>query len=153
MAWVSNRMPVPLRYVVYAAFGLLWCSGCFWLVLDRFYASRGPFGATPHPWEPAVLLLHGIAAIAVTYLLGWVAARHAVEAWQRNTRRVSGGFLAGMLAVLSLSGFALYYLSDDRWQHATAILHELVGLALIVSAVQHVSISRRRDMRSAASRP
>lgn len=153
MAWVSDRMPVPLRYGVYAAFGLLWCSGCIWLVLDQFYARRGPFGVTPHPWQPALLLLHGIAAIAVTYLLGWVTARHAVEAWRRNTRRVSGGFLAGMLAALSLSGFALYYLSSDRWQHATAIVHELAGLAFVVIAVQHASISRRRDIRSAASRP
>jgi hypothetical protein len=68
-------------------------------------------------------------------------------------RRLSGGTLAAFLMLLIVSGFALFFVSDDRWQHLMAAAHDLLGLGVTVFAIQHWIFARRRDMRSAASRP
>ena len=152
-AVARERMSMRRRLAVYLILGTLWLSGVMWLVLDQFFESQGPFGATPSPWRPAVLLVHGALAILGMYLLGWVTARHVIRLWPGRLRRLSGGALAALLALLALSGFALFFVSDARWQHFAAVAHEVLGLGITLLAIQHWFVARRRDMRSAASRP
>ena len=64
-----------------------------------------------------------------------------------------GGALAALFLLLTLSGFALFFVSDDRWQHLAATVHDALGLGITVFAVQHWFFARRRDIRSADSRP
>jgi len=146
-------MPVRKRFAIYLVFGALWLSGCTWLLLDQFFESTGQFGMVPHPWEPAILLMHGIIAILSMYLLGWITARHVLRWWPGRLRRLSGASLAALLTLLALSGFALFFLSNDRWQRLAALAHDVLGMGITVFAVQHWFFARRRDMRSAASRP
>jgi len=146
-------MPKRLRNVIFWLMGALWASGCLWLALDQFFSGAGQFGPMPHPWQPTVLLLHGITAIAATYLLGWVTARHVLHWWKVRQRRLSGAMLAAILAALSVSGFALFFLTDDRWQRASAAAHDVLGVFVTVFAIQHWFFANRRDMRNAASRP
>lgn len=148
-----DRMPIRKRLAIYLVFGTLWLSGCAWLVLDQFFESPGPFGMMPNPWEPAILLVHGIIAILSMYLLGWVTARHVLRWWPGRLRRLSGGVLTAFFVLLGLSGFALFFVSDDRWLHLAAVAHDALGLGVTVFAIQHWFFARRRDMRSAASRP
>jgi hypothetical protein len=148
-----ERMSMRRRLAVYLILGALWLSGMMWLVLDQFFESQGPFGTIPSPWRPAVLLGHGALAILSMYLLGWVTARHVIRLWPGRLRRLSGAALAALLALLALSGFALFFVSDDRWQHFAAVAHEVLGLGITLLAIQHWFVARRRDMRSAASRP
>jgi hypothetical protein len=146
-------MPMRKRLAVYGVLGLLWLSGCAWLVLDQFFESKGQFGAMPNAWQPPILLLHGVIAILSMYLLGWVTARHVLRWWPARLRRLSGGALATLFVLLTLSGFALFFVSDDRWQHLAALVHDVIGLGITVFAIQHWFFARRRDMRRAASRP
>jgi hypothetical protein len=146
-------MPTRQRFTIYVVLGTVWFSGCLWLLLDQFFAQPGQFGMTPHPWEPAVLLIHGIVAILSMYLLGWITARHVVRWWPRRLRRVSGATLSAFLALLVVSGFALFFVSDDRWQRFAALAHEVLGLGVTVFGIQHWFFARRRDMRSAAAAP
>jgi hypothetical protein len=153
VAAARERMSMRRRLAVYSILGALWLSGLAWLVLDQFFESRGPFGVIPNPWRPPVLLVHGVVAIFSMYLLGWLTARHVIKLWPGRLRRLSGGALAAFLALLAMSGFALFFVSDDRWQHAAAVAHEVLGLAITALAIQHWFAARRRDIRSAASRP
>jgi hypothetical protein len=146
-------MPRRQRFAVYTVLGVLWVSGCWWLLLDEFFTRPGQFGSMPHPWEPAILLIHGIVAILSMYVLGWVSARHVLRWWPARLRRLSGGLLAALFAVLTSSGFALFFVSDDRLLRFSAAAHDVIGIAITVFAVQHWFFARRRDMRSAASRP
>jgi hypothetical protein len=139
--------------MVYIVLGSLWFSGCLWLLLDQFFSSAGQFGRTPHPWEPPILMIHGIVALVTMYVLGWVSARHILRWWPGRLRRLSGGTLAAFLALLVLSGFALFFVSDDRWQILAARSHDILGLAVTAFAIQHWFFARRRVMRNAASRP
>jgi hypothetical protein len=146
-------MPGRQRTAIYVVLGGLWATGCLWLILDQFFAHPGPFGPAPHPWQPGLLLLHGIAAIIGTYLLGWVTARHVLRWWPARRRRLSGTLLAAMLGMLTVSGFALFFVSDDRGQRFASLSHDVLGVGVTVFGIQHWFFARRRDMRSAASRP
>ena len=146
-------MPRQARAAIYIVIGGLWLTGIVWLVLDQFFAEVGPFGPTPNRLEPAVLLIHGVVAILGMYVLGWVSIRHVVRWWQGGLRRVSGASLSTCLVLLVVTGFALFFLSDDGSQHAAALSHDVFGLIVTVLGVQHWFFAKRRDMRSAASRP
>jgi FtsH-binding integral membrane protein len=136
-------MPARLRYSIYFAFGGLWLSGCGWLLLHQFFESPTEFGEARHPWEPAVLLIHGILSVATAYLFGWIMARHATEAWTLHKRRISGSLLTTLLVVLAISGFALFFLSDDAWQARSAQVHEVLGLLVTLFAVEHWRVVRQ----------
>ena len=146
-------MPSRQRVALYLVLGTLWASGCAWLVLDQFFAGVTQFGRTAHPWAGPMLLLHGVVALFALYLLGWVTARHVLRWWPSGLRRLSGGFLTAFLALLNVSGFALFFLSDDRWQHLAASFHDVLGVTVTVLGIQHWFFTRHRDIRSAASRP
>lgn len=146
-------MSAQQRASVFIVLGGLWSSGCLWLILDQFFAQSGPFGTTPHPWQPGVLLIHGVVAIIAMYLLGWVTARHVLRWWPGGLRRLSGAVLAAFLLLLAISGFALFFLSDDRGQRVAALSHDVLGVTVTVCGIQHWFFASRRDMRSAASRP
>ena len=137
------RMPRRRRLSVYLIVGALWLSGCLWLYLDQFLARPGQFGITPHPWEPALLLIHGVTAILSMYLFGWISARHILRWWPGGLRRFSGATLAALLALLVLSGFALFFLTDDAWQHRVTLIHDGLGLAVTFFAVQHWFFRKR----------
>jgi hypothetical protein len=42
-----------------------------------------------------------------------------------------------MLAALSMSGFALFFLVGDTSQHIAVLVHDVLGLAGIVFVLQH----------------
>lgn len=130
-------MPRAQRLMVYGLLSTVWATGIVWLVLDQFMVSRGPFGATPHPLAAPTLLLHGVASVIALYLFGWVTARHLAHWWPRRRRRISGGTLSACLGLLAVSGFALFFLTEDRWQHGTALAHDALGIAVTACAIQH----------------
>jgi hypothetical protein len=136
-------MPRSQRLAVYLIIGALWVSGCAWLCLDQFFEQREQFGRTPHPLEAPILLAHGVIGIFAMYLLGWISARHVLRWWPGGLRRVSGGTLAGFLALLAASGFALFFISNDEWQHMTALSHDVLGVGVTVLAIWHWLFLRR----------
>ncbi|MDB6085562.1 MAG: hypothetical protein JWN43_3443, partial [Gammaproteobacteria bacterium] len=85
--------------------------------------------------------------------LGWLTAGHVLKWWPARLRRASGATLATLLLLLVMSGFGLFFLSDDRLLRRVALLHDALGLTVTLFAIQHWFFAKRRDMRSAASRP
>jgi hypothetical protein len=144
-------MPASQRLWVYVLLGILWLTGVMWLCLDQFFSARGPFGKTPHPWEQPLVLTHGIIAIASMYLLGWISAKHVSHWWSKRLRRASGSLLCAFLGVLIVSGFALFFISDDRWQRIMAVIHEISGLSITPLAVQHWFVRQRQPSSSDAT--
>ena len=137
------RLSPGQRLSIYGIVGALWLTGCAWLILDQFFTRHGSFGATPHPLQAPLLLLHGIIAILSVYLFGWITARHVLRWWPGRVRRWSGGGLAAFIAVLIVSGFALFFLTDDEWLRYSAVSHEVLGLAVTLFAARHWFYRRR----------
>lgn len=132
------------RWLLYVTFGLLWVTGIGWLILDTWFAVPGEFGLTPHAWTAPMLLVHGVFAVPTIGLIGWIAARHSVPQWKARQRRNSGGLFAATLSVLSVSGFALFFLINEAGQRATARLHEWIGVLFTLFVLEHWHFGRRR---------
>jgi hypothetical protein len=112
-------------------------SGVSWCVLHYFFAAQTSFGSAPNPAEPALLRIHGIAAIAAVFLLGGIATGHVAAAWDRARNRPSGLALSATAITLILSGYALYYITVDSLRAGVGIAHEAIGIAAIVVALVH----------------
>jgi hypothetical protein len=137
------RMSKAQRLTIYLIVGALWLSGCLWLGLDQFFSEASQFGTTPNFLQPPLLLLHGILALLGLYLFGYLSAHHIVRWWLSGLRRLSGGSLATILGVLTLSGFGLFFVSDDQWQHIFVDTHDVLGIAVTAFALQHWLFARR----------
>lgn len=141
---LSRRISVALL----AALAVLWVSGVIWLLLHYVFAQPGEFGVIRHPLEAPVLLLHGVIAMLALFLLGWFAGRHAGAA--SSGRRVGSGWLLTVLtAMLVLAGCALLFLTSATWRANVAVVHEVLGVALLVPVLVHgrraSAASRERD--------
>lgn len=143
-----HRTPLRLsrrrRHFIYGVGWLLWGTGALWLVFHYFFMGRGEFGDAPHPSEPWWLRLHAVAAFLALWSFGLVWGVHIVAGWQTRRQRVSGGILFGTLSWLTLTGYLLYYLTDDRWRSVSALAHWVVGLAIPLVLAVHVILGRRR---------
>jgi len=131
-----QRMSAGLRSAVFVAFGALWVTGCYWLVLRYFFARPSDFGPVQHPWGPVILRIHGWIAVLGVFLLGWVTARHVSDRWPQMIKRVSGIAMASVAAILGLTGYALYY-TTDRLHDAAGVAHEVLGVAALLFALTH----------------
>ena len=129
-------MPAALRLTLWAAFAVLWASGCLWLALHLGLERQTEFGPLPSPWEAPVLRIHGWLAVAGVFLLGWIGGSHMLERWTARRNRNSGLVLAATGALLIVSGYALYY-TTDRLQSAAAGVHEVLGGAALLLALLH----------------
>jgi hypothetical protein len=149
-------MSRALRICIYAVFGTLWVSGCYWLMLHYYFAQATDFGTLPHPWAAPILRLHGWFAVAGVFLLGWITARHVSDRWSQMIKRLSGLSMAGAAVALAFSGYALYY-TTSRLHDMAAVIHEALGASAIMFALTHWRryrpgpSARRRATREAAT--
>jgi uncharacterized membrane protein len=140
---VDPIMPNWLRRSLYSSLGLLWLSGLAWLILHLFFARESQFGVAPHPWQPKILLIHGVLAVAATFLFGWIAGSHVGANWRRGVQRISGVTLIALLVILALTGVGSYYLTWDAARSVNSLLHESAGVLAIVPALVHWAVARR----------
>ncbi|TCV94730.1 hypothetical protein EC912_103215 [Luteibacter rhizovicinus] len=133
--------------MVYAIGWTLWLSGVLWLVFHYALMRKGPFGDEPQPLETWWLRLHAAMAFASLWGFGLVWGVHIVAGWRTQRQRISGGLAVGLLVWLSLTGYLLYYLTDDRWRDISAVTHWATGLALPVLLAIHIVLGRRRSGR------
>jgi hypothetical protein len=138
--------PLPLRVTIHSAFAVLWLTGAVIFMLRHFFAVATDFGSAPHPWQPPLLLVHGVVAVAVTFLFGWIVAEHVSEAWRRGPERSSGLWLLVIIPLLIVTGFAAFFLVADRQRSINATIHEMLGLLLIVPAATHLVGARAQRL-------
>lgn len=126
-AVVSASAPQATRVVQHRHWGMAhwWAVAVVPFLLVR----QGEFGPQTHPLEPWSLKLHGAFAFAVIWVFGLLWGVHVTTAWPLGRRRWSGGVMTGVLWWLTVSGYLLYYVSDETARSLISLLHWTVGLA------------------------
>jgi hypothetical protein len=137
------------RRSLYLLFAVLVASGAVWLWLHQGRADD----SLPSPLEPWLMKLHGAAAMLTIYLAGTMLHGHMLNGWHRHRNRASGGMAAGMLLLLVVSGYGLYYFNGDALRGLTEWLHWIVGFAAPLLLGWHIRRGRRAmaRLRDAAS--
>ena len=131
--------PGWLRVGIHAIFGALWIAGAAVSVLGHFFTVSGEFGVTQSPWAAEALVVHGVLAVAATFLFGWIAADHVAVMWRGGAERASGLWLLWLVAALVVTGFAGFFLVADSTRAWNGTLHEILGLALIAPWLAHLA--------------
>lgn len=131
------------RRAIYASFAALVLSGALWLVARYWLRPVGEFGETIHPMEPWAMKAHGAAAMLMLFFLGSLMNAHIRRALKAGRNMVTGlAMIAAMLALI-VSGFGLYYLTDEGSRPGWSVLHWVVGLGGAVLFIAHVMLGRR----------
>ena len=131
---------------------LLWLSGGAWLLLHYFGQMQGEFGPEINPLEPWLLRLHGLVLIPALIGLGGLLVAHIPKGWKDVPQRNIGLGLTGLVIVLIVSGYLLYYLGDETLRSWTSIVHWSIGLLVPTIFIWHYvhGQSKRRGKRAAA---
>ena len=113
---------------------LLLLTGTAWLALH--YSVGAGTGELPHPLESWLMRLHGLAAYAGVFVLGIVAAVHVPQGWRLTrqprwaAQRRTGITLSVCAALLSCTGYLLYYFAPEWLRPSLGWTHAAVGVAM-----------------------
>jgi hypothetical protein len=128
------------RYFLYAVLALLFLSGVAWAYWNYLAASSGDFETNAKTWA---LKIHGAAAMAILVLIGMLLTGHVRFAWRARRNRANGSIFLSAFAVLTVTGYGLYYLGGERVRAWTSWIHLAVGLALPILLLIHIFLGRR----------
>lgn len=118
---------------------LLLATGIAWWGLDRWAAVRDEFGGlAKHPAQPWMLRLHGAGAFGFLLVFGSLISGHIKRGWQARQNRATGVTLVAVFGILSLTGYALYYLGEESGREFASSAHWWIGLAAPVLLIAHV---------------
>lgn len=155
------RLGVMQRRCLCAAAAAVLATGAGWLLLHYGFPADADVESVGRPGERTLLALHGAAAMAALSAFGTLLAAHVPTGLRRARNRRTGLALLAGVALLAVTGHALYYCGDEAWRPWIAALHWSVGLALLPGFLAHRGrrdpaigrAVRRADSAAAAPRP
>jgi hypothetical protein len=128
------------RYFLYTVLVLLFLSGAAWAYWNYLVASPGDFEIGAKSWA---MKIHGAAAMAILVLIGVLLNGHVRFAWRARRNRTNGSLFLSAFAVLTITGYGLYYAGGERLRAWTSWIHLAVGLALPILLLIHIFLGRR----------
>jgi hypothetical protein len=140
---VPTRLSPRHEFWVYASGTALLISGAGWL-LAHYALAGGPAAAgLPAPSEPWWLRVHGAALILFLVVFGALVPNHLAMGWRQRRNRSSGVVMLTVVAVLTLSGYGLYYSGDEPQRALISVLHWAIGLAAALALAAHALLGKR----------
>jgi hypothetical protein len=130
------------RLTLYTASLALFVSGVAWAWANHLDESAQA-GEAVRQLKPTLLKIHGFSALAFVLLLGTLLPGHVRRAWHAHKNRGNGVFFLTATSLLTLSGYALYYLGDEGWRNATSQFHLWLGVAAPVLLGWHIWSGRK----------
>ena len=135
----SIRLKRLQRYILYVVFALLFLSGVAWAYWN-YLKSPGDFEAGAKAWA---MKIHGAAAMAILVLVGMLLNGHVRFAWRAGRNRTNGSIFLGAFAILTITGYGLYYAGGEKLRADMSWIHLAVGLALPILLLVHILMGRR----------
>jgi hypothetical protein len=136
----SIRLKRLHRYFLYAVLALLFLSGAAWAYWSYLVASPGDFEAGAKSWT---MKIHGAAAMAILVLVGIVLNGHVKFAWRAGRNRINGSMFIGAFALLTVTGYVLYYAGGEKLRAWTSWIHLSAGLILPILLLIHILLGKR----------
>jgi cation transport ATPase len=136
----SIRLKRLQRYFLYAVLALLFLSGAAWAYWNYLAGSPGDFGTSAKAWA---MKIHGAVAMAILVLIGMLLSGHVRFAWRARRNRANGSVFLSAFAVLTITGYGLYYAGGEKLRAWTSWIHLAVGLALPILLLIHIFLGRR----------
>ena len=140
-----NRLSRRHRNGLYLAGGLLLISGVGWLLAHDVLRGEAlvALGA-PHPSEAWWMRVHGAALLGFLLAFGALLNGHILHGWRQGHSRRTGLALCLIAALLTVTGYGLYYVASDALRPWISLFHWSIGLASGAVLFWHVAAARSR---------
>ncbi len=143
-----NRLDVLHRRALYLVCGVLFVTGALWALIHYLPVQLGLDERASMADAVVAMKVHGAAAMLVLVLIGTVLPRHVQQGLKNARNRRTGVGMLSVFAVLSVSGYFLYYAGSEEFRSFNSWLHLAAGLALPAMVFAHVA-RRVRAIRAA----
>ncbi|HVO96139.1 MAG TPA: hypothetical protein VMT22_25005 [Terriglobales bacterium] len=127
------------RRIFYSVFGILWGSGALWLLIEWFKDPE--LGAVRTLLQTFSMKVHGATMLVYLALLGSLLT-HIRRGTALKANRLSGFSTIALNGILALSGWMLYYASEDAFRQWSSTVHWTIGLASLPLLCGHVLLGR-----------
>lgn len=134
------RLKLFQRRLLYGVLALLFLSGVAWTYWNDLAPSPGDFEISAKAWA---MKTHGAAAMAILVLIGMLLTGHVRFAWRARRNRGNGSLFLTAFAVLTVTGYGLYYAGGESLRAWTSWIHLGVGLALPLLLIFHIWLGKR----------
>lgn len=134
------RLKPLQRRLLYGVVALLFLSGAAWTYWNQLVPSRGDFEISAKAWA---MKIHGAAAMAILVLVGMLLAGHVRFAWRARRNRGNGSLFLSAFAVLTVTGYGLYYAGSEILRAWMSWVHLAVGLALPFLLIVHIWLGKK----------
>ncbi len=116
-----------IKWIFYLTMGSLLLSGVAWMV-----------------WKaPMLMRIHGAGAILALIMFGWLIPSHIQIGLQKQKRVYTGLILVVVMALFAMSGYGLYYFSNDTLRTVTKYVHNGLGIASPILLIIHLLMPRK----------
>jgi hypothetical protein len=134
------------RWSLYLIGLALLATGVAWAWLHRL-DEAGHVSGSWHEWTPSLMKVHGFAAVGFVLLLGTLLPVHVRHSWHAKRNRANGAFFLSSVSVLTLSGYALYYLGSENLRACCSNIHFWLGVVAPLLLVWHIWCGHRASGR------
>lgn len=138
----TSRPTLSIRRAIYLIGVAVWASGVLYWTFDRYMLQRSDAGISENPLQVWWLRLHAGTATAAVWLFGYMCAIHVQRNWKGGVRRSSGTLFVSVLALLTLTGYLIYYVEADRPLALLSQLHWALGLFAPLGFLLHRGMRR-----------
>jgi hypothetical protein len=128
------------RRIFYSVFAVLWGSGALWLLIEWFKDPE--LGTARTLLQTFSMKIHGATMLLYLALLGSLLT-HSRRGTALRANRFSGFSTLALNGILALSGWLLYYASDDTYRQWSSTIHWAIGLTSLPLLCGHVFLGRR----------
>ena len=131
-------------------------SGTAYFWMKYAMETDDPFSIVNHPWQPAMLGLHVLAAPVLVFVVGMMVQSHIQNKLRSGGRsnRASGLVSMVTMPMMIVSGYMLQVVTSPLLANIALVLHLASSLLFALTYVAHQVISFRLSRQSAsADRP
>lgn len=140
MAYISSRIPLNFRVVIFVILAISWCSGIVFFVLNNWVSVEGDFGPEKHPLQFPALMIHAAAAFILMLMIGGILASHVPMGWKTKRLRKIGISLTVLFCIQVITAYLLYYLANEDIRIAVSYVHLACGFSFPFFLIAHIVI-------------
>lgn len=132
----SVRLSQRHKIALYSILSVVFATGVIWAWLHYFAQTEDEFGSSAA--KARVLMIHGLFAALSLMVIGSLLPLHVKYAWRAQRNRGNGIFFMLVVALLIATGYALYYVGNERVRLWTSQIHLWLGLAFPLLLIVHI---------------
>lgn len=133
------------KWSLHALTLIVGATGIAYWAMQHLWVTDDPFAVVNHPWQPAMLAAHVLAAPLLILVFGVVYQSHIRPKVPNRAipNRRSGLLALGTFGIMLLSGYALQVTTGAVLRQAMLVTHLASGVLFLGAYLVHQVISIR----------